>query len=231
MSVQVMPETDVPVVTIDGPAGSGKGTIAVKLAQQLGYHYLGSGSLYRILAHYRLQHLSGTDDLQELLRHCETLRIVFQPQGDEGDVQVLVNEADVSDELRTEECGGEASRLAVRPEVREALLKKQLSFRKAPGLVAEGRDMGTVVFPDAPHKIYLTASAEERAHRRQKQLRKQGISASLDRLLAEIKTRDTLDKQRPISPLRPAADAVRVDSTDLSILQVVERIAALVQQG
>ena len=146
-------------------------------------------------------------------------------------MQVLVDEADVSDALRTEDCGGEASRLAVRPEVREALLKKQLGFRKEPGLVAEGRDMGTVVFPDAPHKIYLTASAEERAHRRQKQLRKQGISASLDRLLAEIKARDTLDKQRPISPLRPAADAVRVDSTELSIVQVVARIAALVQQA
>lgn len=231
MSDAKMTETSVPVVTIDGPAGSGKGTIAVKLAQQLGYHYLGSGSLYRILAYYRLQHMPDTDDLQALLERCETLRIVFRPQGDEGDVQVLVDEADVSDALRTEDCGGEASRLAVRPEVREALLKKQLSFRKAPGLVAEGRDMGTVVFPDAPHKIYLTASAEERAQRRQKQLRKQGISASLDRLLAEIKTRDTLDKQRPISPLRPAADAVRVDSTELSIIQVVARIAALVQQA
>ena len=231
MSEPGMTEPNVPVVTIDGPAGSGKGTIAVKLARQLGYHYLGSGSLYRILAYYRLQHVRETDDLQALLERCETLRIVFKPQGDEGDVQVLVDEADVSDALRTEECAGEASRLAVRPEVREALLKKQLGFRKAPGLVAEGRDMGTVVFPDAPHKIYLTASAEERAHRRQKQLRKQGISASLDRLLAEIKTRDTLDKQRPVSPLRPAADAVRVDSTELSIVQVVARIAALVQQA
>ena len=225
-----MSETVIPVVTIDGPAGSGKGTIAVELAEQLGYHYLGSGTLYRILALYRLQHLSEADDLQALLEKCEHLRIIFKPLGEEGAVQVLVNNEDVSDALRTEECAREASQLAVRPEVREALLKKQLGFRTAPGLVAEGRDMGTVVFPDAQHKIYLTASAEERAHRRQKQLRKQGISATIDRLLAEIRTRDTLDKERPVSPLRPAADAVRVDSTDLSIVQVVERITALVQR-
>ena len=225
-----MSETVIPVVTIDGPAGSGKGTIAVELAEQLGYHYLGSGTLYRILALYRLQHLSEADDLQALLEKCENLRIIFKPLGEEGAVQVLVNDEDVSDALRTEECAREASQLAVRPEVREALLKKQLGFRTAPGLVAEGRDMGTVVFPDAQHKIYLTASAEERAHRRQKQLRKQGISATLERLLAEIGTRDTLDKERPVSPLRPAADAVRVDSTDLSIVQVVERITALVQR-
>ena len=225
-----MSEATIPVVTIDGPAGSGKGTIAIQLAKQLGYHYLGSGTLYRILALYKLQRLREVDDLRALLDECEPLRIVFKPMQEEGVVQVLVDDEDVSDALRTEECAKEASQLAVRPQVREALLKKQLGFRMTPGLVAEGRDMGTVVFPDAGHKIYLTASAEERARRRQKQLRKQGISATLDRLLAEIRARDSLDKERPVSPLRPAADAVRVDSTDLSIVQVVEHIAALVQR-
>ena len=225
-----MSETAIPVVTIDGPAGSGKGTIAIKLAAILGYHYLGSGTLYRILALRSLQHQVGADDLQAVLEMCEDVRICFETSGEDGNVRVLLDERDISEQLRTEECARKASLLAACPEVRLALLKKQHGFRITPGLVAEGRDMGTVVFPDARHKIYLTASATERAHRRQKQLKKQGISASLDSLLAEIKARDTRDKQRSISPLRPAADAVRVDSTDLSIAQVVQRIAALVQQ-
>lgn len=225
-----MSETAIPVVTIDGPAGSGKGTIAVKLAGILGYHYLGSGTLYRILALYSLQHQIEADNLQAVLDTCENMRICFEAFGEDGNVRVLLDDKDISDQLRTEECARSASRLATCPEVRLALLKKQHGFRVTPGLVAEGRDMGTVVFTDAQHKIYLTASSSERAHRRQKQLKKQGISASLDRLLAEIKARDTRDKQRSISPLRPAADAVWVDSTDLSIAQVVQRIAALVQQ-
>ena len=225
-----MSKTAIPVVTIDGPAGSGKGTIAIKLAAILGYHYLGSGALYRILALRSLQHQAGADDLQAVLEMCEDMRICFETSGEDGNVRVLLDERDISEQLRTEECAREASLLAACPEVRLALLKKQHGFRITPGLVAEGRDMGTVVFPDARHKIYLTASATERAHRRQKQLKKQGISASLDSLLAEIKARDTRDKQRSVSPLRPAADAVQVDSTDLSIAQVVQRIAARVQQ-
>ena len=219
----------VPVVTIDGPAGSGKGTIAVKLAGLLGYHYLGSGTLYRVLALYSLQHQIKEDDLQAILGMCEDMRIRFRPWGDDGEVRVLLDSQDISDQLRTEECARGASGLATCPQVRQALLKKQHGFRVTPGLVAEGRDMGTVVFPDARHKIYLTASARERAFRRQKQLKKQGISASLVNLLTEIEARDARDKQRAISPLRQAADAVRVDSTDLSIAQVVQHIAALVR--
>jgi len=217
-------------VTIDGPAGSGKGTIAVKLAGLLGYHYLGSGTLYRVLALYSLQHHLEEDDLEGVLGMCERMHIGFEPFGEDGDVRILLDGRDVTDQLRTEECAAGASRLAQCPEVRQALLKKQHGFRATPGLVAEGRDMGTVVFPDAHCKIYLTASARERAHRRQKQLKKQGISASLDGLLSEIKARDARDKQRPISPLKPAVDAVRVDSTDLSIDQVVQHIAELVRK-
>jgi cytidylate kinase len=146
-------------------------------------------------------------------------------------VPVFLNNNEVSGELRTEECAGRASQLASQPEVRQALLEKQRSFRKSPGLVAEGRDMGTVVFPDAEHKIFLTASPHERALRRQKQLKKQGISASLGPLLTEIETRDSRDQTRKVSPLRPAAAALLVDSTDISIEQVVNRIAEIVHGG
>ena len=219
----------IPVVTIDGPAGSGKGTIAVKLADLLGYHYLGSGTLYRVLALFSLQHQVDVDDLKGVIGMCETMQIRFETFGEDGEVRVWLDGQDISDRLRTQECALGASKLAMCAPVRKALLKKQHGFRMMPGLVAEGRDMGTVVFPEAKLKIYLTASARERAHRRQKQLRKQGISASLGDLLAEIEARDARDKQRAISPLRPADDAVRVDSTDLTIAQVVQHIAALVK--
>lgn len=224
-----MSRETVPVITIDGPAGSGKGTIAVKLASLLGYHYLGSGTLYRVLAWFSLHHQAEADDLENVLGMCETMQIRFETFGEDGEVRVWIDGQDISDRLRTEECALGASRLAMCQPVREALLEKQHGFRMAPGLVAEGRDMGTVVFPDARLKIYLTASAMERAQRRHKQLRKQGISASLDDLLAEIEARDARDKERAISPLRPADDAVRVDSTNLTIAQVVQHVAALVK--
>ena len=225
-----MNNATVPVVTIDGPAGSGKGTIARRLAEILGFHYLDSGALYRLLALFSQQQHVAVDDLDTLAMLCLDMQIRFAISSVNEDVRVILNNQDVSDQLRTEECAARASQLAAHPQVRSALLAKQHSFRISPGLVAEGRDMGTVVFPDAKCKVFLTASVSERARRRQKQLKKQGISASLDRLLKEIEARDSRDENRAISPLRPAADAVLVDSTDLSIDQVVQRIAAIVKR-
>ncbi len=216
------------VVTIDGPAGTGKGTVARHLAENLGYHYLDSGALYRVLACCSQWQNIAVDDLDSLISMCKRVQIRFEVTDLNENVRVFVDQRDVSEDLRTEECAARASKLAALPEVRSALLEKQHAFRMMPGLVAEGRDMGTVVFPDAQCKIYLTASAQERAIRRQKQLKKQGISASLDHLLKEIEARDSRDESRAISPLRPAADAVLVDSTDLSIEEVVQCVVALV---
>lgn len=218
----------VPVLTIDGPAGTGKGTIARHMAEILGYHYLDSGALYRILAYSSQQQQLEIDDTDALSAMCQSLQIRFEVVSLSENVRVFVDQIDISDQLRTEECAARASMLAALPAVRSSLLEKQHAFRLLPGLVAEGRDMGTVVFPDAQCKIYLTASAHERALRRQKQLMKQGISASLDPLLKEIEARDSRDENRAISPLRPAADAVLVDSTDLSIEEVVQCVVALV---
>jgi len=242
-----MTESSIPVITIDGPAGSGKGTIARQVASYLKYHYLDSGALYRILSLLSQQNGIAVDDLLGLVSLCKGMEVRFgfdaqnldnQERGKElqegsqqENVPVFLNDREVSSELRTEECAGRASELAALQEVRAALLEKQRSFRQLPGLVAEGRDMGTVVFPDAERKIFLTASPHERALRRQKQLKKQGISASLGPLLKDIETRDSRDQNRKISPLRPATDALLVDSTDLSIEQSVNRIAELVRGG
>lgn len=223
-----MNDNKIPVLTIDGPAGTGKGTIARRMADILGYHYLDSGALYRILAYSSQQQNIAVDEIDALVALSQSMQIRFEVASLAEDVRVYLDEVDVSDQLRTEECAARASQLAAISGVRSALLHKQHAIRLPPGLVAEGRDMGTVVFPDADHKVYLTASAQERAHRRQKQLMKQGISASLDPLLKEIEARDSRDENRAISPLRPAADAVLVDSTDLSIEEVVQRIVALV---
>jgi len=242
-----MTDSLIPVITIDGPAGSGKGTIARQLAASLQYHYLDSGALYRILSLLSQQQGIAVDDLLGLLALCEEMDVRFgfdaqnssnpgsidelQANKQPENVSVFLNGNEVSSDLRTEECAGRASQLAALQEVRAALLEKQRSFRQSPGLVAEGRDMGTVVFPDAKRKIFLTASPHERALRRQKQLKKQGISASLGPLLKEIETRDSRDQNRAVSPLRPAADALLVDSTNLSIEQAVNRIAEIVRGG
>ena len=230
-----MQDQPVPVITIDGPAGSGKGTVARRLAADLQYHYLDSGALYRILGLLSQQQNVDTQNIEGLVDLCRgmAVRFGFDAQDSSAlaaeNVPVFLNDQEVSQVLRTEECAARASEVAAQPKLREALLDKQRSFRKTPGLVAEGRDMGTVVFPDAKAKIFLSASPNERALRRQKQLKKQGISASLGSLLKDIETRDSRDQDRKVSPLRPATDALLVDSTNLSIEQVVNQIAEQVR--
>ena len=213
-----------PVVTIDGPAGSGKGTVAVRLARILGYHYLDSGVLYRTLALFSQQRHVEMDDVAALNELCLSMRVCFDVSSEVENTRIFLRDQDVSEQLRTEECAARASLLAACSWVREALLEKQRAFRILPGLVAEGRDMGTKVFPDADYKFFLTANIRERALRRQKQLKGRAISVSLSRLLKEIEARDSRDEGRAISPLCPAKDVVLVDSTNLSVDQVIQRI-------
>jgi cytidylate kinase len=217
---------DVPVITVDGPGGSGKGTITTRLADYLGWHFLDSGALYRLTALAVMKRRLPLDDARALGEVAGNLDIRFETRG--GDVISWLEGEDVSDRLRQEETGVMASRVAAIPEVRAALTLRQRRFRQAPGLVADGRDMGTVIFPDAKLKIFLTASAEIRAERRYKQLKEKGESVNLTRLFKEIKARDLRDQSRSVAPLRPAEDAVIIDSTDLSIDEVFERIVSLI---
>ena len=213
----------IPVVTIDGPGGSGKGTISQLLAARLGWHYLDSGALYRVLGLAAQDAGISVTDAPSLARLAGEIQLDFEPQTD-GSAQVMLNGQDVSLWLRTEECGRWASEVAVWPEVRAALLQKQHDFRQNPGLVADGRDMGTTVFPTARLKIFLTASPEVRADRRYKQLKEKGLDASLPLLLGEIRARDARDAGRAVSPLRPADDAEILDTSTMGINEVVEFI-------
>jgi len=219
---------NVPVITIDGPSGSGKGTISSKVASALGYHLLDSGALYRILGCVALEHKLGLDNPDILAQTAEKLDISFNEDAPDT---VTVNGQDFSLKIRQEIGGEMASRVAQVPEVRNALLKRQFAFRKPPGLVADGRDMGTVVFPDAKVKIYLTASVEERAQRRYNQLIAKGIGAILPDLLRELKERDDRDSKRSASPLIPAADAHILDTTNLNIDEVVSKVLSLVAES
>lgn len=223
-----MTDTIFPVITIDGPSGAGKGTVCQRLAARLGWPLLDSGAIYRVLALAALHHNVDLADEAALVAVALHLDVQFNP-GANG-VNVVLEGEDVSLALRTEQTGNAASKVAALPGVREALLRRQRAFRVAPGLIADGRDMGTVVFPDAPAKIFLDASAEERAQRRLKQLQAKGIGGSFDHLLNEIRERDDRDRNRPVAPLRPAEDALVVDSTSLSIDEVVSLIADYVQQ-
>jgi cytidylate kinase len=208
----------VPVIAIDGPSASGKGTIAQKVAQQLGFHYLDSGTLYRLVGLVALRHARDLDNESDLSAIASRLKVKFL------DGRVELEGADVTDEIRRQEIGDAASRVAALPGVRAALLGRQRAFRRPPGLVADGRDMGSVVFPDAALKIYLTASPEERALRRYKQLMDKGMSASMDALLREIRERDARDSARAVAPLQKCADAVELDTTGMSIEAVVTQV-------
>jgi len=220
--------TPIPVLTIDGPSGSGKGTVSRLVAERLGWHFLDSGALYRAIG--AVAAARGLDLMDEMiLADCaRRAEIGFRADG-ASEPRVLVDGEDITDQLRTETAGAAASAIAAMPSVRAALLQKQRDFRRSPGLVADGRDMGTVVFADAPYKVFLTASAEERARRRHKQLKDKGLSLTLDSLLHEILARDTRDMERAVAPLRPADDAVLLDSSDVPVDQVVERILDLVR--
>jgi len=205
----------VPVIAIDGPSASGKGTVASQVAQALGFHYLESGALYRLVA------LRGDDDPA---KHAAGLAAEFR------DGKIFLDKQDVTDAIRSEAIGVRASEVARNPAVRSALLERQRAFRRAPGLVADGRDMGTVVFPDAVLKVYLTASVAVRAERRYKQLIDKGNSANLAALSRDLEERDRRDAERAVAPLKPAPDAVSLDSSDQTIGQVVERVLRLYRE-
>jgi cytidylate kinase len=218
----------VPVVTIDGPSGSGKGTIGRLLAQKLGWHYLDSGALYRLVALAALRRHLDLGDAQGLAEAAATLNARFAPAP--AGERVYLDEVDVSAELRTERAGDAASKVAAIPEVRTALLARQRDFAVAPGLVADGRDMGTVVFPAARLKVVLTASAEARAMRRHKQLKEKGIDVSLPDLSWDIAQRDARDATRTVAPFKPASDAQIIDSTSLTPEEVVAHILSWLER-
>jgi cytidylate kinase len=213
-----------PVLTIDGPSGSGKGTISKLLAEHLGWHLLDSGALYRILALQVLHDNCSFDDIDRIETLAGSLDAEF------SDNAAYLNGVAVTQEIRSEACGDVASRIAAYPSIREALLARQKLFAQPPGLVADGRDMGTIVFPDAFLKIYLDASVEERAKRRFLQLKESGYNVTLQDLIADIMQRDIRDKTRAVAPLEPASDAILLDCTDIGIEAVFKTIANLVKQ-
>jgi cytidylate kinase len=217
----------VPVITIDGPSGSGKGTISRLLARELGYHFLDSGALYRIVAYAAGRRDIALDDESELVRLIADLDIHFSADGGEDEVQLDGEQVGLA--IRSEAAGAGASRVAALPGVRRALLQRQRSFHAAPGLVADGRDMGTVVFPHAELKIFLTASPEERAKRRFNQLKEKGKKVDYAGTLADIQARDERDANRSVAPLRPAEDAVIVDSSELDIEATFQRVQDLLK--
>jgi len=220
---------DVPVIAIDGPSGSGKGTIARKVASALGMHLLDSGALYRLVALSAARQGKALAAEPEIARIAAALDVRFT-SGSDGEEQIWLAGDEVSRELRTEQCGALASKVAALPAVRDALLGVQHRFREPPGLVADGRDMGTTVFPDAVLKVFLTASAAERARRRHKQLKDKGVDVSLAALSRDIEERDRRDAERPVAPLRPADDARLLDSSNLTIDEVTRTVLDWAQE-
>jgi len=221
-----------PIVTIDGPSSSGKGTVGRLLAKTLGWHFLDSGALYRALALTMTKENIAVEDQDKLASLIQQLNLTFEfsTQSQGSCIKVYLNNEDVTHELTTEACGNRASQIAIFPQIREALLQKQRDFHQPPGLVADGRDMGTVVFPSADLKIFLSASVQERARRRYSQLKGQGINVSLDTIETELKARDERDSKRQFAPLKSAEDAILVDTTHLSIAAVVDHIKQLVHE-
>ena len=213
----------VPVIAIDGPSGSGKGTIARRVAEKLGFHLLDSGALYRLVAVAAEDACVSLQNSEKLVHLARNLDVRFESTAEGGERIRLAGE-DVTDRIRSEQTGAGASTVAQIPAVREALLERQRAFRRPPGLVADGRDMATQVFPDADLKIYLTASAEERAKRRHKQLKDKGLDVSLAALSRDIENRDRRDSERTVAPLRPAMDARFLDSSGLSIEAVTKQV-------
>lgn len=212
----------VPIITIDGPSGAGKGTLCRKVAERTGFHLLDSGALYRLTALAAMQDGIDLQHEQAVADVASKLDVRFMP-GFDG-TRIFLSTADVSAAIRTEEVGMNASMVAAYPKVRQSLLDRQRAFAQPPGLIADGRDMGTVVFPEAPVKIFLTASAEERARRRVLQLQEAGLEADADQILEDIRARDLRDTQRSTAPLKPAPDALVLDSTNMPVDQVLEAI-------
>ncbi|MFZ3323446.1 MAG: (d)CMP kinase [Usitatibacter sp.] len=212
------PDRAIPVIAIDGPSASGKGTVAALVARALGFHYLDSGALYRLATLAALRASTSLDDEAALARVTSAMHVAFR------DGVTLLDGKDVTEALRTEEVSAAASRVAARPSVRSALLDRQRGFRRAPGLVADGRDMGSVVFPDAPLKVFLTAGVEVRAERRHKQLMEKGMYAKMADVVEDLRRRDERDTSRPVAPLKHYPDAIFLDTTGISVDEAVEKI-------
>lgn len=223
----VMSSSSVPVITIDGPSGTGKGTLCQMLAKTLGWHMLDSGAIYRVLAYAIIKDDLSKDAVAAIVDRAKNLDLKFEFTA-HGESRTLLDNDDVTDSIRSENCGQTASEIAAIPEVRAALLERQKAFAKAPGLVTDGRDMGTIVFPNAYLKIYLDASEDERAKRRHQQLQDSGNNASLAQVVEELKLRDSRDKGRSHAPLVKAEDAVYFDTTRLTIVQVLNSVLELV---
>jgi cytidylate kinase len=217
----------IPVLTIDGPSGAGKGTVSRLVAKKLGWNYLDSGSIYRSLAIACLKNNVDLANISEIIKLAKTMKLAFECN---DDLTVNLNGEDITAQLGTEATGNVASIVAALPEVRQVLLQKQKDFRQNPGLVADGRDMGTVVFPDAEYKVFLTASAVKRAERRYKQLIGKGIDANIEQITREIEERDSRDKERKTAPLAQAADALLIDSSAMTIQDVIAQVLSLIPQ-
>ncbi|TMP36060.1 (d)CMP kinase [Pseudoalteromonas rubra] len=220
-----------PVITVDGPSGSGKGTVCRLLAEKLDWDVLDSGAIYRVLSLAAIHHHIALDNEEALVPLAANLDVQFPIDGVTKKIKVILEGEDVTHTIRNEEVGAAASKIAALPRVREALLRRQRAFRSESGLIADGRDMGTIVFPKAELKIYLTASAQERAKRRYLELKDKGLDVTLDGLLSEIEARDDRDMNRKVAPLVPADDAIVVDTTELDAEQVFAKVTTLVQEA